>query len=196
MTKHRQKGNITGGKFHLTERNTLIMAEKLATYLISLLDGLLAFPYGKQAIVFIISLLPILELRGGLIAASLLGLKPLESYIIAIIANIIPVPFILWLIKTVLYSLKNSKYKFCQNIGNWLYKKVDKHRGTIDKYGFLGLILFVGIPLPGTGAWTGSLIAGVLDMDRRKAFGTILLGLVMASVIMMIVSFGLISAVI
>ena len=77
-------------------------------------------------------------------------------------------------------------------MAKWLDKKITKHKGQIEKYGFWGLVLFVGIPLPGTGAWTGCLIASVLEMDRKKSFLAALIGVVMASIIMMLISFGLI----
>ena len=90
--------------------------------------------------------------------------------------------------------MRNSKY--FKGFANWLDSKVEKHKGQIEKYGYLGVVLFVGIPLPGTGAWTGSLIASVLEMDRKKTFIAVLAGIVMASIIMMILSFGLIANVI
>lgn len=169
------------------------MAEKLAKKMVEAFSGLLALTYGKDIIVFIISMTPILELRGGLIAASLLGMDPMEAYIVAIIGNIIPIPFILWLINDILAAMRNSNITFLNDFANWLYKKVDKHKGQIEKYGFWGLVLFVGIPLPGTGAWTGCLIAAVLNMDKKKAMLGALLGVFMASIIMMLVSFGVIS---
>ena len=86
------------------------MAEKLAKTLIGMMGGLLSLSFGKQLVVFIISMLPILELRGGLIAASLLELPPVESYIIAIIGNIIPVPFILLLINKILKAMEDSSF--------------------------------------------------------------------------------------
>ena len=87
------------------------------------------------------------------------------------------------------------KSRFFSKFANWLDKKVEKHKSSIEKYGFWGLVLFVGIPLPGTGAWTGSLIASVLEMDRKKAFLAIILGVIMASIIMMLISFGLLRAI-
>lgn len=168
------------------------MVESLVSSIIDLFGGLSSIPFGKELIVFIISLMPILELRGGLIAASLLGLNPVSSYIISIIGNIIPVPFILWLINSILDFMRGRKH--LKKIAKWLDKKVDKHKGQIEKYGFWGLVLFVGIPLPGTGAWTGCLIASVLEMDRKKAFFATMLGILIASIIMMIVSFGLLKA--
>lgn len=172
------------------------MAEKLAKSLIGMMGGLLSLSFGKQLIVFIISMLPILELRGGLIAASLLGLSPVESYLIAIVGNIIPVPFILLLINKILKAMEKSKFKLFNGIHAFLHKKIIKNKDSIEKYGFWGLVLFVGIPLPGTGAWTGSIIAAFLEMDRKKAFLAVLLGMIMASIIMMIISFGLIKNVV
>ena len=171
------------------------MAEKLAKSLIGMMGGLLSLSFGKQLIVFIISMLPILELRGGLIAASLLKLPPLESYIIAIVGNVIPVPFILLLINKILRAMEKSIFKLFNKIHSFLHKKIMKNKDSIEKYGFWGLVIFVGIPLPGTGAWTGAIIAAFLEMDRKKAFLGILLGMLMASIIMMIISFGLISKV-
>ena len=171
------------------------MAEKLAKSLIGMMGGLLSLSFGKQLIVFIISMLHILELRGGLIAASLLKLPPLESYIIAIVGNVIPVPFILLLINRILRAMEKSRFKLFNGIHSFLHKKIMKNKDSIEKYGFWGLVIFVGIPLPGTGAWTGAIIAAFLEMDRKKAFIGILLGMLMASIIMMIISFGLISKV-
>ena len=80
-------------------------------------------------------------------------------------------------------------------IQEWLRKKADKHKGQVEKYGFWGLVLFVGIPLPGTGAWTGSLVASLLHMKIRKSFPAILLGIMIATVIMSLLSYGLIGAI-
>ena len=165
------------------------MVEKIVEGLLGLLGGLATLPFGKQLMVFIISLMPILELRGGLIAAALLKLNPVESYVISIIGNIIPVPFILWFINRILEWMRKGKR--LSKVAKWLDKKVEKRKGTIEKYGFWGLVLFVGIPLPGTGAWTGCLIASVLEMDRKKSFLAAMIGIFVASIIMMIVSFGL-----
>lgn len=167
------------------------MSEKLVNSIIGTFGGLTALKFGKEILVFIISLMPILELRGGLIAAALLNLSPLKSYIICIIGNILPVPFILLLINKILSWMRNSKH--FGKIANWLDKKVEKHKGQIEKYGYLGVVLFVGIPLPGTGAWTGSLIASVLEMNKKKTFLAVCVGVIMASIIMMILSFGVIA---
>lgn len=167
------------------------MAKKIVEWLLGILGGLTSIPLGKELIVFLISISPVLELRGGLIAASLLHMNPVESYIIAFIGNLIPVPFILWFMSSILKWMRNSKH--FHKIANWLDKKVEKKKAQIEKYGFWGVVLFVGIPLPGTGAWTGCLVASVLEMDRKKAFLATLVGLFMASAIMMFVSFGVLT---
>lgn len=170
------------------------MVEQIVNTFLNIFSGLEAIPFGKELLVFMISLMPILELRGGLIAAALLDINPVVSYIISIIGNVLPVPFILWFINSILKWMRNSKH--FSGIANWLDEKVEKHKSQIEKYGFWGLVLFVGIPLPGTGAWTGCLIAAVLNMDKKKAFLAAMLGIFMASIIMMILSFGLLKSVI
>lgn len=167
------------------------MAEKLAKDLVGALGGLLGFTYGKQLIVFIISMLPILELRGGLIAASLLNMNPWESYVICIIGNLIPIPFILFLFDKIHDAMRQSRIQFLKSFALWLDKKVQKHRHSIETVGFWGLVMFVGIPLPGTGAWTGCLIATAIGLDKKKAFLAAILGVLIASVIMMVLSFGI-----
>lgn len=170
------------------------MVNKIVGAIVGLFSGFLAIPFGKELVVFIISLMPILELRGGLIAAALLNLGMGTSYIISIIGNIIPVPFILWFMASILKWMRDSKY--FSKIAKWLDGKVEKHKGQIEKFGFWGLVLFVGIPLPGTGAWTGCLIASVLEMDRKRAFLATMIGIFMASIIMMLLSFGLLKNII
>lgn len=165
--------------------------ENIINSIIDLFGGLLSLKFGKELFVFIISLLPILELRGGLLASSLIGLDPVNGYITAIIGNTIPVPLILLFITKILEWMDKSKVNFFNKISKWLNSKVDKNKDKIEKYGYLGLILFVGIPLPGTGAWTGCLIASVLEMDRKKSFLAIMLGIIMASIIMMFLSYGI-----
>lgn len=169
------------------------MVEKLVKSILGLFAGLTALPFGKQAIVFIISLMPVLELRGGLIAAALLKMDPVQSYLISMIGNIIPVPFILLFFDSILQKMRASSIPVFRSFTQWVDRRVEKNRGQIEKYGFWGLAVFVGIPLPGTGAWTGCMIASVLHMNRTEAFKSVMLGILMASVIMMLVSFGVIS---
>ena len=100
------------------------------------------------------------------------------------------------MINKILKAMEKSRFKLFNKMHSFLHKKIMKNKGSIEKYGFWGLVLFVGIPLPGTGAWTGSIIAAFLEMDRKKAFLAIFLGMIMASIIMMIISFGFLSKVV
>ena len=164
------------------ERIIITIVEILTKYLSS------------EKIVFIISMLPILELRAGLIAAKLLNLPFFTAAMISIIGNIIPIPFILLFIKKIIVWM--GSFNPTKKIADFLNEKAIKNKSKIDKYGFLGLVLFVGIPLPGTGAWTGALVASLFEMDIKKSALAILLGILMAFVIMSIISYGLISFII
>ena len=160
------------------------MAESLVHTFLGLFDGLNSIPFGKELIVFIISLMPILELRGGLIAAALLGLNVVPAFIICLIGNLLPLPFI---------KLKKTKHfsKFVTKLENKALAKKDK----IEKAEFWGLLFFVGIPLPGTGGWTGCLIASLINMDKKKAMTAATCGVLLAGVIVGSVSFGLLKGI-
>lgn len=143
----------------------------------------------KEAVVFIISMIPLLELRGGLLVAKMIGVPLLTAIPICIVGNIIPIPFILLFIKQIFKWLK--KVPVFKKLIVKLEKRAMGKSDSIRRYEFWGLALFVGIPLPGTGAWTGSLIAALLDIDFKKAIVSELVGIAMATVIMSIVSYGL-----
>lgn len=141
----------------------------------------------SNVFIFIISLLPILELRGGLIAAALLNVPYVRALIICIIGNIIPIPFILLFMRKLLNWMK--KFKGIGKAALWLENKTLKKRKQLDKYGFWGLILFVGIPLPGTGAWTGSLLASLLYLPVKKCTVAAIIGVFLAAAIMSIITY-------
>lgn len=146
----------------------------------------------KEFVIFFISMVPILELRGGLLVASLIGVPITTAAPICIVGNIIPIPFILLFIKKIFKLLK--KVKIFRGIIEKLESRAMGKSDSIKKYEFWGLVLFVGIPLPGTGAWTGSLIAALLDIDFKKAILAELLGIAIATVIMSVFSYGLLGA--
>lgn len=146
----------------------------------------------KEVVVFIVSMIPILELRGGLIVASLLQVPITTAIPICIIGNIIPIPFILLFIKQIFKWMK--KIKVFRGLIERLENRAMSKSDNIKKYEFWGLVLFVGIPLPGTGAWMGSLIAALLDVEFKKAVLAELLGIAIATVIMSFVSYGLLGA--
>ncbi|MCD7722647.1 MAG: small multi-drug export protein [Clostridiales bacterium] len=138
-------------------------------------------------VVFIISVLPILECRLGLFTAIvLLGMNPFAGFAISFVGNILPVPFILLLINSIFKIMK--KIPHINKIIYWLEEKTLKKRDKIDKYGVWGLLLFVAIPLPGTGAWTGALLASLLNLDRKKSFMVISIGVFIAGLIITILS--------
>ena len=151
----------------------------------------------KYLIVLLISMLPLIELRGAIPYAVGFGLPIVPSYIIAIIGNMIPVPFIFLFARKILEWGKDKKLigGFCQ----WCLNKGDKGgRKLQEKAGrgvYLALLLFVGIPLPGTGAWTGTLAASFLNLDFRKSILAVIAGVLLAGVIMLAASFGVLGAI-
>ncbi len=158
------------------------MVDSLVNWFTTTLDGL-----PKELIIFIISMVPILELRGGILAAALLHVPITTAIPICLVGNILPIPFILLFIKPIFKWMKGTKL-FKPLVEKIEAKSLSKS-DQIQKYEFWGLLLFVGIPLPGTGAWTGALLACLLDVKFRKAVPAIFLGLIMATTIMCVVSY-------
>ena len=163
--------------------------ESLVTWFTSTLGAHIS----REAIVFIISLFPILELRGGILASSLLDVTMWKGILISAVGNILPIPFILFFIKKIFTAMK--KTKLLRPLVEKMENKAMKKRDQIEKYEFWGLVLCVGIPLPGTGAWTGSLIAALLGMKFKKAFPAVIIGICMATVIMWFISYVLLGGV-
>ncbi len=160
------------------------MTEKILNWFMQVLSGM-----PNWLIVGIVSMVPLVELRGGLIAAALLGMPLWEGILFCLIGNIIPVPFILLFITPIFAALKKTKL-FRPLVEKLEAKSMGKSE-KIRKAKFWGLVLFVGIPLPGTGAWTGSLIACLLNIDKKKAFIAVILGLLLATTIMSIFTYGI-----
>ncbi|MBQ9162829.1 MAG: small multi-drug export protein [Clostridia bacterium] len=150
---------------------------------------------GREWCVFFCSMIPIIELRGAVPMGWAMGLPWWQTFLISVLGNMVPVPFILLFINKFIKFLANSKVKFFNKLANWLLGKVEKNRGKIEKYAFWGVALFVAIPLPATGAWTGSLVAAAIDMKFWKAFFSALVGVAIAGVIMTLISYGGIAAI-
>ena len=147
-------------------------------------------------IVFLISMVPLIELRGAIPYAIGMGLSIVPSYIIAIVGNMLPVPIIYLFARKVLIWGKDKPYigkffTFCLEKGEKGGKKLQEKAG---RGLFLALLLFVGIPLPGTGAWTGTLAASLLDMDFKSSVIAVMLGVILAGIIMGIASAGVFGA--
>ena len=149
---------------------------------------------GEQLGVLFCAMIPIIELRGAIPLGAALGLPWWQSYLFAVLGNMLPVPFILLFIKKIIVFMTKSRVKFFNKFGNWLTRKAEKNRDKIEKYSFWGVCLFVAIPLPVTGAWTGSLVAATIDMKPSKAFLSCLLGVMLAGVIMTLASYSVVAA--
>ena len=159
------------------------MAQNLAKTLTDILGG--EFP--SEMVIFLISMLPVLELRGGLIAASLLSVEFMEAFFICFVGNMVPIPFIILFIRKILENL--SKIPLFRSTVEKIMDKSEKNKEKILKYEKWGLLLFVAIPLPGTGAWSGALVAGLLGMRLRVALPIITAGVFIAGVIMSVFSY-------
>lgn len=144
---------------------------------------------GKMLVTLFVSMVPIIELRGAIPIATGLGLSPWIAIPIAIVGNLIPVPFIILFIKKIFAWMRKVSPKL-NGIVDKLEAKAEKNKAKVLKYAFWGLALFVAIPLPGTGAWTGALVAAMLDMPLKKAFPSIVIGVLGAGVIISFVSYG------
>ena len=167
------------------------MSEALINWFMVTLGG----KVGKEFILFLISMVPILELRGGLLAAgpAFLNVELAKAVPICVIGNLVPIPFILLLITKIFDWMKGTKR--LKPMVEKLEKKAMSKSDKIEKYEFWGLMLFVGIPLPGTGAWTGTLAASFLDMDFKSSIIAVMLGVMLAGIIMGLASAGLLGAV-
>ena len=167
------------------------MSDVLINWFVTNLGG----KVGKELILFIISMVPILELRGGLLAAgpAFLNIPMWRAIPVGIIGNLLPIPFILLLITKIFDWMKGTKR--LKPAVEKLEKKAMSQSANIEKYEFWGLVAFVGIPLPGTGAWTGALIAALLGIRFRKAFPAIVIGVCLAACIMTIISYGIVGGI-
>ena len=146
----------------------------------------------KYLIIFLVSMVPLIELRGAVPIAVGMNLPLLPSYIVCILGNMLPVPFIFFFARKVLEwgadkPVIGKFFTFCLEKGHKGGKKLQEKAG---RGLFVALLLFVGIPLPGTGAWTGALIASLLRIRFQKAFVAIFLGIIIATVIMSVLSYG------
>jgi len=141
--------------------------------------------------VFFCSMVPLLELRGAIPIGAALGLPWIANFLLSIAGNMLPVPFILLFIRKILAWMHTTKH--FHKIAEWLEKKAHSKSDQVMRYASLGLALFVGIPLPGTGAWTGALIAALLDMRMKYSLPSILAGIILAAFIMSGISYGFLS---
>ena len=145
--------------------------------------------WGKILMTFLISMVPVIELRGALPIAEGAGLDFFIALPVAVMGNLLPIPFIIIFIKRIFAFIRKRMPKLNKLVDK-LEHKAESKRATVEKYAFWGLFLFVAIPLPGTGAWTGALIAAMMDMPLKKAFPSIVLGVLGAALIVTLVTQG------
>ncbi|NLT13635.1 MAG: small multi-drug export protein [Clostridiales bacterium] len=144
---------------------------------------------GKMLITFIVSMLPIVELRGAIPIGVAMGLNPVASTVISLVGNMVPVPFIILFIRRIFTWMKGRSRRLA-NIAEKLESKAQAKGSALYKGEVIGLAVFVAIPLPGTGAWTGALIAAILGMRLKIAVPTIVAGVLVAGLIIFGITYG------
>ena len=149
--------------------------------------------FGKLIQTFLISMVPVIELRFGLpYGIALLGMeKYWMVFIAAVVGNMVPVPFIIIFISRI-FDLLRRRFARLDGFITRLEKRAEDKSETVEKYGLIGLVILVAIPLPGTGAWTGSLVAAIMKMKLKQAIPAIFVGVVIAGLIMSAVTYGVI----
>ena len=145
--------------------------------------------WGNILMTFLISMVPVIELRGAIPAAVLAGLDIRVALIVAIVGNLVPVPFIIVFIRKIFKWLR-QKSRWLGDMVRRMEEKADAKKAQVLRYEFWGLLLLVAIPLPGTGAWTGARVAAMLDMQLKRAFPAIAAGVVVAGLIVTIATYG------
>ncbi len=153
------------------------------------MDFLFSTTLGKMIITFFVSMVPVIELRGAIPMATASGLNLWIAIAISVVGNMVPVPFIIIFIRNIFEWMRRKNEKF-NNLVVYFEKKAEKHSAVVNKYKFWGLFIIVAIPLPGTGAWTGALVAAMLEMRLKNAVPAIGLGVVTAGIIVAVFTYG------
>ena len=154
-----------------------------------MIEALEAEYMGKMLVTFLVSMVPVMELRGGIPFGAALGLDPLSASIAAILGNLVPVPFIMLFVRHVFNWMR--KYERTAALVDRFERKAHIKGETVKKYQNLGLCILVAIPFPGTGAWTGALVASFLEMRIRKALIPMITGVCIAAFIVSCVTWGI-----
>ena len=150
---------------------------------------------GKELGVFLCSMVPVIELRGAIPLGWATNIPWWLTYLLAVVGNMLPVPFILLLIRQVLTIMEKMPIKFVRAFAAWLRRKAEKNTDKIQRFGFWGLCFFIAIPLPVTGAWTGSLVAATIRMNFWRAMLSALLGVMIAGAVVTLICLGVSSGI-
>ena len=148
--------------------------------------------FGKIITTFFISMVPVIELRGAIPAGAAAGLDVWLAAIVSMLGNMVPVPFIILFIRRIFDWMRRVSTNF-DKIVTYFENKAEKQRCTVDKYKFWGLCILVAIPLPGTGAWTGALVAAMMEMRLKDAIPSIFLGVIGAGLIVALATAGIVN---
>ena len=144
----------------------------------------------KYLIIFAISMVPLIELRGAIPVGAGMGLLPVPNYLVSALGNMLPVPFVILFVRKLFAWLKEKRIMYRAIV--WVENHVLKKEYMLRKYSLIGLCIIVAIPLPGTGAWTGAMLAGLLNMRLRQALPSIGLGVIIAGLVVCGVSYGVV----
>ena len=139
-----------------------------------------------------IGMLPVLEIRGAIPVGVAAGMDPWPAFFIGFVGNMLPVPFLILLTRKIIEWMK--KHHILDKLTSFLERKGSQKAQTVQKYSFWGLFILVAIPLPGTGAWTGALVASLLDMRLKRALPAIAMGVIVAGLIVLLATYGVVSA--
>ncbi len=161
------------------------MTEAIKTFFLDML--------GPEWSVILCSMIPILELRGAIPFGCAMGLPWYTNLALSVLGNCVPVPFILLFIRQILGWMKECRIGFFRKTAEWLERKANKHVDKVNQFAFWGLFALVAIPLPGTGAWTGSLVAALFRVKPKTAVPAILLGVLAAGIVVTLISYGVLS---
>ncbi len=144
---------------------------------------------GNLFMTMVLAMVPVMELRGAIPIGVAAGLDVREAMLASIVGNMIPVPFIILFVRKV-FAWMRTKSRRLDNLVGRFERKAAKHSAVVEKYEWLGLVILVAIPLPGTGAWTGALVAAMLDMRLKRAFPAVLIGVIIAGFIVSYITYG------
>ena len=146
-------------------------------------------PMKDILLTFLVAMVPVVELRGAIPFGVVRGLNIWTAILASVLGNLVPVPFIILFIRRIFAWMRAHMPKL-DGLVTRMEKKAEKNRAAVEKYAFWGLAILVAIPLPGTGAWTGALVAAMMEMRLKRAFPAIVIGVVIAGVIVSIVTYG------
>lgn len=146
-------------------------------------------PMKDILLTFLVAMVPVVELRGAIPFGVVRGLNLWTAIIASVLGNLVPVPFIILFIRRIFAWMRAHMPKL-DGLVTRMEKKAEKNRAAVEKYAFWGLAILVAVPLPGTGAWTGALVAAMMEMRLKRAFPAIVIGVVIAGVIVSVVTYG------